>query len=1020
MTYAQGKSFIRSAALVLAAFALPFATAASAQTRDLAEVRGHIQDSQDKSVAGAQVTLTNEDTGISRDTQTDSGGNYSFLGVPLTGHYSIAVSASSFAPAERSDIELKADVAASIDFTLNIAAAQENVTVYGTAAGVETDSNQIEDRLDSQKIQDTPLLGNKLTGLVLLDSSVKPSQTTGDLFQDETLFVVDGGGRRNTTLSIDNTTADDSWGRQTLFTSLPITAVQEFTILTNASSAEYGRTSGSAVNIVTKSGTNDFHGDFLGMGRPGGSEAREKLAPGTSRAVNTMSEGDGAITGPIIKDRTHFLIAGEYNHQNRDAVITSPLDPSVYSGNYEQGLFIVRIDHQLTARNALSFRVNFDQFTDTNPQDGVANTSLSSTARVFTKNTYAAALSDTWTHSTDLLNEARIQWQVGSPITQFIPVTPGPQLSQSGIFTYGDSRFAMLQNHQYEEADTLTWIRGRHTLKGGFDLIESSSGGFGQEFGTGYLDGQFTLNTTSCFTLTATSPLPNDSQCNAPSAAPIPIANIGISQVTKYTQTFGNQAYNIRELLWATFLQDNWAVTPSLTLNLGVRYEGQTFTNDDNNVAPRLGFAWRVPHTTSTVVRGGYGIYNSEIRIDEAAGYLLGGPTGLFTFTANPGQCGFPTSITPWPSLQALLQSPGCSSGSGFQIPERTITVQLGAASSLSQYFNVSALHSFPNQLLNPYTQQWTLGIEHEIAKGWIVSLDYTGQHSVKLERPADLNAPSPCFYTTGPTVTTGTTCQLTEPTATTAGGVRSATVANATRPVQPAATCTTTSASFIASIGNCFNNYSAIMAIINAGSASYEGAQVKLTKQFSHHFTLLASYTYSHSINTVEPDAANQNPNDFNFLGAPQEKASSVLDQRNRASLSGWYSFPLGFRFGAVATLSSGFPYNVITGVDNNGDSVVADRPFLIGAVVPRNFAQGTPLYDVDTSLAKYFAITERFHIDLRADVFNLFNHANYYARNGTYGNTLTAVSTFGAPMGGLANVGPSRMMQFSARFGF
>ena len=282
-------------------------------------MKGQVRDSQSKEISGAQVTLTNKDTGIARDTRTDAGGNYSFLGVPLTGHYVVAVKASQFAPAERSDIQFKADEAATVDFMMNVAGSEEQVTVYGTTEGVQTDSSQIGDRFDSQKIEDTPLLGDKLTSLVLLDSSVKISQTTGDLFQDETLFVVDGGGRRNTTLSIDNTTADDSWGRQTLFTSLPVTSVQEFTVLTNASSAEYGRTSGSAVNIVTRSGTNDFHGDILGMGRPGDSQARVKLAPGDDRAVNTMSEGSAAITGPIVKDKTHFLIAGEYNHQDRDA-----------------------------------------------------------------------------------------------------------------------------------------------------------------------------------------------------------------------------------------------------------------------------------------------------------------------------------------------------------------------------------------------------------------------------------------------------------------------------------------------------------------------------------------------------------------------------------------------------------------------------------------------------------------------------------------------------------------------------
>ena len=183
----------------------------------------------------------------------------------------------------------------------------------------------------------------------------------------------------------------------------------------------------------------------------------------------------------------------------------------------------------------------------------------------------------------------------------------------------------------------------------------------------------------------------------------------------------------------------------------------------------------------------------------------------------------------------------------------------------------------------------------------------------------------------------------------------------------------------------------------------------------------MLLSYTYSHAIDNVEPDAANQNADDFNQLGA-QEKASSLLDQRNRAALSGWYDFPLGFRFGASATLSSGFPYNILTGVDNNGDGVTADRPFLNGALLPRNAGQSTPLYDVDTTVQKTFNLGERMKFNVRADGFNLFNHGNYYTRNATFGNTATPNPALGTltGVGGIAQVGPARMFQFAARFTF
>src|SRR5580704_1782684 len=573
---------IQSLGVLIAAIVLLFAPQfASGQTRDEGLIKGHVQDAQGGAVVGADVKLENKATGFEASTKTDSKGDYALGGLPLAGKYVLTVTAANFSPATETDIELRAGVAATLDYTMAVTGTKAQIVVFGTTTGVNTDSNQVSDRFDLTKIENTPVLSDKLSSVVLLDSSVKPSFTTDDLFQDETLFIVNGEGRRQTTFSIDNTTADDSWGRQDMFTSLPFASVQEFTVLTNSASAEYGRTAGAAVNVVTKAGSNVYHGDFLAMGRPADTQAIIKLAPAASkRAVNTMSEESGAFSGPLLSDRTQFLVAGEYNHQNRDAVITSPLDAAIFPGNYKQGLFLLRIDHRLTAHDHLMLRANFDIFTDTNPQDVVAGVSLPTTDRVFTKDTFAAAASDTHTFNSNFINEARIQWQGGTPITQFIPQNPGPQLAQSGVFTYGDSRYAFLMNHQYEEADTLSFIHGHHILKVGADLIESSSGGFGQEFGSGYLDGQFTLNTTSCFVLAAGSPLPNDSQCNAVGATPVPISAIPISDVTKFTQTFGNQSYNIKETLWGVFVQDNWSVRPDLTLDLGMRYEGQTFTSD--------------------------------------------------------------------------------------------------------------------------------------------------------------------------------------------------------------------------------------------------------------------------------------------------------------------------------------------------------------------------------------------------------------------------------------------------------
>ena len=341
-----------------------------AQT-DLGALQGRVQDQHGSPIAGATVVLRNPATAFNRTSQTDATGDFSFAGIPLTGQYVVSVSAPQFKTVERGDIQLRAATTATVEFSLDVAGDKTEVNVYGTSETLPTESNQVAMRLDLTKIQDTPILNNKISSLPLLNSSVRPAQTTGDLFLNETLYVINGNGRRQTTYQLDNTDADDSWGRQTMFAAVPFSVVQEFTVYTNATSAEWGRNAGTAVNLVSKSGTNLWHGDFVGMGRPAFSDANVPLT--TERAVNTLAQGSGTVSGPIVKDKTYFLASYEYTNQNRDAVITSPVDPgAIYTGDFSQSLMFARLDQQLGQNNRLTLRGNFDRFSDTNPQDAVS------------------------------------------------------------------------------------------------------------------------------------------------------------------------------------------------------------------------------------------------------------------------------------------------------------------------------------------------------------------------------------------------------------------------------------------------------------------------------------------------------------------------------------------------------------------------------------------------------------------------------------------------------------------------
>jgi outer membrane receptor protein involved in Fe transport len=951
-TTAKLRNFMTARSVSLAFLLAAFATA---QTPDTATVQGQITDPSGGVVSAAAVALNNEATGARRLVNTDPAGRYSLAGLSLTGIYRLSVTKPGFGTATPPPLQLRANEAATVNVTLEPEGSRSQVNVFGTVEGLRQDSPQIDTRLSLATIEHTPIPGRKITTLPLLDSAVRPARGTGDLFLNNTLFIVNGAGRRQTPFVIDGATGDDDWGRQSIFTNLPFSAIQEFTVSPNSFSAEFGRSAGGVVNIVTKSGTNVFHGDLVYLFRPGALEASSPGSP--LRTEDRDQQVSGSVSGPIVQDRTHFLLSSEYSNQHRDSAISSALAPGVYTGNFQQALFLARVDHQLNSRNTLNGKINFDRFFDTNPADAVGGNALPSAARVFHKRTYTTQLSDLTVVSPAAINELRFQFQLGSPITQFQPAAPTTQFVRPGVSTEGESRAANLINHQYQVVDTFSLTRGLHSLRFGADAIHSSSGGQGTEFGSGYVLGQFTFKTGIPLTR--------------------PTSALTIADAARYTQSFGNANYNVSEWLWAVFLQDTWRVAPSFTLNLGLRYERQTFTDDHNNFSPRAGFAYNVLGSSKTVLRGGYGIYYSELRANLGAQFSQSSPTGVFTFTAAPGQQGFPTTLTPFAALPT-----------GAAIPPRDLIIRPGRRSFYNQFFSVSKLSFYPDKLLNPYTQQANLGLERELAGQWFLSADYVYQHTIRIDRTLDLNAPAP-FIRTLP------------------GQTRTGAAADATRPITPVN-----------------GGYRRIQAVINDGSSLYNALQVRLHKRFGNRLSLLANYTWSHTINTAETDY-NSDPNDANLIGRP-ERATSLLDQRHRAAISGWYQLGWGFTTGTFTTLASSRPYNITTGVDNNGDSTTSDRPVINGAVIGRNAGRGTPTYDAGLFLEREFSIGEHVRVSARAEGSNMFNHSNIVLRQGIYGNLSsglpdpTVSPSLGQGLAGIANVDPGRQFQFQLRLQF
>jgi len=954
----------------------------SGQTPDAATLRGRVVDQTHAAVPGVDVTVTNALTGLRRAARTGESGDFLVSGLPVGGAYDVVASKQGFAEMKPARVTLAGGTTAEIDLTLSAAGGQTQVTVTGAVGEVRTDGPQLGDRLSAEQIEETPLLNRRITYLPLLNAANRQAINQGDVFMNENMFTTNGAGRRQTWFEIDGVTGNDSWGRQTLFTNVPADAVQEMTILNNGFSAEYGASTGSAVNIVTKTGGERFHGSFLELWRPSA----------TAAALSGFSAANGASGNDIINDalgqsaislsgaidaKTHFFLAGENSRETKGSPVISPLDPTVFEGAYRGWLAYFRLDRQLNTRNNAFYRFDADMFEDTNPNGTVGGNNLPTVQRVFHRRTYANELGETAVLSPALLNTARFQFQLASPITEFDPTVYGTQfqvpISSGGTFTTGTSQSALLMNRQYEPSDTLSAVWGKHQIRFGGDGILAHTGGNSKEFGGPIYLGQFIYNT-----------------CTRSIAVCEGSAYLGnLANVKTYTQSYGNANYSVNDWLWSGFVEDDWHVLPNLTINLGLRYERQTFTDSNKDFAPRAGFALNL---RGSVIRGSFGIYDSQIVDNSEASYALTGPTGVFNYTATPGQIGFPTAVSAAP-LPAFP--------SGAQAPLRSLYVRPGNAAYLNQFFPTSTLIGYQNGLWNPYSEQWTFGVEREVARSWVLRVDYVGSHTLKINRPLDVNPPTP-FVRTAQNQT------------------RSAQAANCTRPywiwwyAQNHLTCSSTAAT------NPQPPYSVIQTDANNGYAYYDALDVNLTHRFGQHFSALASYTWSHTIDNVDPDTTSQNPNNPNFTGKV-ENGNAIFDQRQRFVLSGVYNLPWKINFGLVGTVASGLPYNYTTGTTNSGDTgATTDRPVINGVVVGRNIGRGNPIYDISPFIEKAFAITERVHANLRMESLNALNHANVVGYSGTYGNGASAGAGFGAPLVGVTNQLPARSVQFSLKVAF
>ena len=413
-----------------------FSTALLAQTPDSATIHGRILDQTGAAIPGVSVTASSTVTTLKRVAQTDPQGNFTIGALPVDASYDVTATKEGFAPAILAGVKLQSGATAGIDLELNVASGSTHITVTGVAGEVRADAAQLGDRLAGSQLEDTPLPDSRITYLPLLNSANRPAINQGDIFTESESVHHQRRRRRQTGFELDGGTGADSWGRQTIFTSVPLSAVEEMTVLSNSFSVEYGGSTGSAVNIVTRSGGNQLTGEVQEAWRPAATEAAlsgftsSNTANGNDVTSDTLGQTDLSLGGPLGTDkRTHFFAAGEFTRENRASPVTSPIAPGSFVGRYDGWLGFLRLDRELDSRNTVFLRSGVDAFHDTNPNGIVGGNTLPSVDRVFHRRTFSEELGETAVLSPSLVNNLRLQFQLASPITQFDPVVYGTQYS---------------------------------------------------------------------------------------------------------------------------------------------------------------------------------------------------------------------------------------------------------------------------------------------------------------------------------------------------------------------------------------------------------------------------------------------------------------------------------------------------------------------------------------------------------------------------------------------------------------
>lgn len=1025
-----------------------------------ATLNGTVSDPQGAVVPGAKVVLTNPATGATRDVTTTQG-LYTFANVP-PGSYTVRVEAKGFAIQEIKDVSLEVGRAATLNVSLQVARVGEVITVSGGETAIDLTQSSVAGQITAKTVENLPLNGRNFLELAFLLPGNRPG-TSYDPTKTNTLEVSSAGNfGRGGNISLDGGDNNDEVVGGTL-TNLPEDGIREFQIATNRYTAEVGRSGSSIINIVTKSGTNDYHGNLsfffrhkVLQGLPATFDRRQPTPPFDREQVA------GSIGGPIVKDKAFWFVAAEDRTQ-RNGVQVAARDLANYAGcslsltncipggsapgNLQDFLVTSRADFKVTQRDNLAVRYSFKR--DTQLDAASLRRPIGTLAqRQDSLNRYNSLLLD-WTRVISPRQVNQLLFHADWFINQ-IPAFGGtPATFPASLAPGNEVRFPDLQDgesfripqrtrlNRYQIKDNFSWTLGKHSVKFGGEWQNYGSDVLFDLFGSGRID------VTEDF---ATADRNQDGVIDdrdIPIAFTIQSVHAGAAPVAPF----------YRNNYLGLYFQDDWRATHNLTLNLGLRWELDLdslaggplsrpcadptvltttagcvwirsalgkHSGGNRYFGPRAGFAWDPFSKGKTVIRGGYGIYYDRVvlevpilevlldgrvlRLDVRNGSTIAG--GVFV----------PDGVT---GRIVSLQNPGQVTPSGTT----------GGPFAGQMFTAGIGINVIDNHARDPIYQQFTFGFQQQMGKDWILSADAIhnfGYHLLLgrfLRRGTSLN---PAITLSCPDGVTP--CTITDP----ATGISD----------------------------NITN-------IESSAKFWYDGLLMNLQKRptgtkdwrwgFNVSYTLSKTFNYSNDDQIPFNGAEDQVNLVLGVNNLRLEKGYAPTDERHRFVFSGTFDMPWQISVSPIWTISSGVPIdsfvpalgsrlptirrNALGREISNGaglnaaiDSCNAMAICSLGHVDP-NMKFGDGFNALDLRVTKTFKFTERQSLQFISEVFNLFNVTNIRGFNNNnfsgFTNALTndpldptkISSSFNTPIrtaGGFFGSGGPRAFQFALRYRF